>query len=268
MTDLVNYIQEAFNNAGNGDEFYTRLVDIEKELSKFNLKGKIVYCNCDDPEFSKFWEYFYTNFKKLGLKHLIATYYDDKPLRYDYDGKEVVKTPIETGDFTKNGKVMDECDIVVTNPPFSNSYPEKLIEMCSQHKKDVIFVCSNNLLTKKDGFAAYKDGKINVDDNEIGKFDGPNAKTHVTCYWYTSLPLNKPKYSNFKEWDETKYPKYDNYDAVECGNINDIPDYDGNIGVPTSFAKRLNRDQFEIIELMRPKLNGKSKFARMMIKRK
>ena len=47
------------------DEFYTQLSDIEKELSHYkeHLKGKIVYCNCDDPTFSNFWKYFHTNFE-------------------------------------------------------------------------------------------------------------------------------------------------------------------------------------------------------------
>ena len=38
------------------DEFYTMLTDVEKELKhyKSQFEGKIVYCNCDDPEESNF----------------------------------------------------------------------------------------------------------------------------------------------------------------------------------------------------------------------
>ncbi|QZE12449.1 adenine-specific methyltransferase EcoRI family protein [Mycoplasma sp. Ms02] len=59
------------------DEFYTQMHDIESELSYYQDKfqGKVVYYNCDDPQKSNFFKYFYTNFSKLKLKKLIATSY-------------------------------------------------------------------------------------------------------------------------------------------------------------------------------------------------
>lgn len=64
------------------DEFYTQIEDIEKELKhhKSQLKGKVVFCNCDDPYESNFFKYFATNFKHLGLKKLIATSYTESPI--------------------------------------------------------------------------------------------------------------------------------------------------------------------------------------------
>ena len=61
------------------DEFYTQLGDIENELKHYeeHLKDKVVYINCDDPSFSKFWTYFKDNFDRLELKKVIATYYDE-----------------------------------------------------------------------------------------------------------------------------------------------------------------------------------------------
>ena len=51
------------------DEFYTQLTDIEKELVHYKdfLRGKIVFCNCDDPKWSNFWRYFHLNFSHIGL---------------------------------------------------------------------------------------------------------------------------------------------------------------------------------------------------------
>lgn len=48
------------------DEFYTQLSDIEKELKHYrkHFKGKVVYCNCDDPRVSNFFHYFSYNFEK------------------------------------------------------------------------------------------------------------------------------------------------------------------------------------------------------------
>ena len=63
------------------DEFYTQLVDIEKELMHYTDKfeGKVVFCNCDDPYESNFFKYFAMNFNFLKLKKLICTCYDGSP---------------------------------------------------------------------------------------------------------------------------------------------------------------------------------------------
>lgn len=72
------------NQAGKAkmDEFYTQLVDIERELTHYQkqFRGKVVYCNCDDPFESNFFRYFATNFNALKLKKLIATSYVKSPI--------------------------------------------------------------------------------------------------------------------------------------------------------------------------------------------
>jgi hypothetical protein len=64
------------------DEFYTQLVDIEKELKHYKeqFQGKVVYCNCDDPFESNFFKYFASNFNAFGLKRLIAISYKPSPI--------------------------------------------------------------------------------------------------------------------------------------------------------------------------------------------
>lgn len=64
------------------DEFYTSLVDIEKELKYYKDKfcDKVVFCNCDDPYESNFFKYFALNFNTLHLKKLICTCYDGSPI--------------------------------------------------------------------------------------------------------------------------------------------------------------------------------------------
>ncbi|MGI6495398.1 MAG: adenine-specific methyltransferase EcoRI family protein [Kiritimatiellia bacterium] len=72
--------------AAKQDEFYTQYIDIQKEVEAYlefdpdTFRGKVVYCNCDDPFESNFFKYFATNFNKLGLKKLIATSYDGSPI--------------------------------------------------------------------------------------------------------------------------------------------------------------------------------------------
>lgn len=72
--------------AAKKDEFYTQYVDIQKEVEAYlefdedTFRGKVVYCNCDDPFESNFFRYFAANFNKLGLKRLISTSYDGSPI--------------------------------------------------------------------------------------------------------------------------------------------------------------------------------------------
>lgn len=61
------------------DEFYTRYVDIQKEVEAYlefdqeTFRDKVVYCNCDDPFESNFFKYFAANFNRLGLRKLVTT---------------------------------------------------------------------------------------------------------------------------------------------------------------------------------------------------
>lgn len=69
-------------SAAKKDEFYTQLIDIEKELKHYKnqFRGKVVYCNCDDPFESNFFKYFAAKFNELGLKKLITTSYVKSPI--------------------------------------------------------------------------------------------------------------------------------------------------------------------------------------------
>ncbi len=68
------------------DEFYTQYIDIQKEVEAYvefdpdTFRGKVVYCNCDDPFESNFFKYFAANFNKLGIKKLITASYDGSPI--------------------------------------------------------------------------------------------------------------------------------------------------------------------------------------------
>jgi len=64
------------------DEFYTQLEDIEREVHRYagQLKGKTIFCNCDDPYESNFFKYLAQSFNFLGLKKLVATCYIGSPI--------------------------------------------------------------------------------------------------------------------------------------------------------------------------------------------
>ena len=101
--------------------------------------------------------------------------------------------------------------------------------------------------------------------------------------WFTNLDY-KQRHDDlilFKRYSPEAYPKYDNYDAIEVSRVVDIPmDWDGAMGVPITFLNKHNPDQYEIIGMGRPliteltgkqsrfRINGKEKFARIVIRRK
>ena len=59
------------NNAkkAKDNEFFTLLKDVEKEVSQYDLKEKVIYCNCDDYRYSNFVKYFKDNFEELKIKN-------------------------------------------------------------------------------------------------------------------------------------------------------------------------------------------------------
>lgn len=272
------------------DEFYTQLSDIEKELSHYkeHLKGKIVYCNCDDPTFSNFWKYFHTNFGLLKLKKLISTHYSKESTSYkmeysggnDLDCSIGLKIPlIGDGDFRSQEciEVLKQSDVVVTNPPFSlfSDYVAQLI------KYDKKFIIIGNMLsiTYKDIFPFVKNNEVRLGYHRLREFiqkDGEVKEIHV-ARWFTNFSISKKQeHLNLTEiYTPEKYPKYDNYDAININKTSEIPkDYFGVMGVPVSFLDKYSPDQFEIIGCSSTRLvkhltlSGKEPFKRIIIKRK
>lgn len=275
------------------DEFYTQLSDIEKELKHYkeHFKDKVVFCNCDDPEWSNFWKYFSINFKHLGLKKLIATHYKKDQKSYKLEmidqGKDFLKIDLEgDGDFRSNEciELLKEADIVVTNPPFSLF--REYIQQLNKHDKQFLVIGNNNSISYNEIFKLIKENKLwlGISPRSMD-FVLPNGiKKNVNACWYTNLIHKKrnEKIVLFKTYknNETSFPKYDNYEAIEIGETKNIPiDYEGVMGVPITFMDKYNPEQFEIIGKMSttsideynfgyPYINGKKKFARILIKNK
>lgn len=258
------------------DEFYTQLTDIEKELVHYKeqLRGKVVFCNCDDPTWSNFWRYFHLNFAHIGLKKLIATHFDpEKPtykLEYeggnDTDVEAGVKTELsQNGDFRSPEciELLRECDVVVTNPPFSlfREYVAQLME----YGKKFIIIGNKNSITYKEFFPFLKDNKVWIGYGSPCEFRLPDGtvtkQVNGLGRWFTNLDIKKRheplilfrRYSD----DPSKYPRYDNYCAINVDKVSDIPeDYEGVMGVPIMFLDKYCPEQFEILELSRYLSNG------------
>jgi hypothetical protein len=276
-------------NRAKNDEFYTQLSDIEKELGNYkkHFKNKVVFCNCDDPEESHFWNYFALKFKHLGLKKLVSTHYEKEKPSYkleiikdvNKDGKinklDTITTPLkQNGDFRSPEciEILKKADIVVTNPPFSlfREYVAQLFE----HNKKFIIIGNQNAITYKEIFKFIKNNKmwlgqsIHSGDREFrvpahyvihsaSKRIDKNGIQYVRVNgvrWFTNLDYkerheNLIPYKTYKG-NENEYPKYENYNAININKTKDIPlDYKGAMGVPITFLDKYNPEQFKIIGL-------------------
>lgn len=294
---MANTSLHAAKDAKN-DEFYTRIEDINEEMNNYEdkFRGKVVFCNCDDPKWSNFWKYFHLNFEYLGLKKLITTHYESDDVQSykieytggnDEDFEDGVITPLtQNGDFRSPEclALLDEADIVVTNPPFSlfREYINVLVE----YNKQFLIIGSFNNITYKDVFPLIKDGKVWLGCRSLSRdmyFDVPDERKEwlvankkegsaykivngvvmgrlASACWFTNIDHKNRhdfvdttyRYSKKEELYPDLYPKYDEYNAININKMAEIPmDYDGIMGVPVTFLGRFNPEQFEIIGLDR-----------------
>lgn len=209
--------------ANKNDEFYTKLEDIENELAHYTdfFKDKVVYCNCDSPDHSNFWKYFYDNFQPLGLKRLISTYLDNtQSFKTEYDGESMIKTPlIGNGDFSSDEcvEILKECDVVVTNPPFS--LWRQFIHLLILYNKKFLAIGNKTAIIYRELFYKVKENKVwfgYTIPKEFITSDGITKKVSGICRWFTNIEP-RPTIEDVKliEFDQSKHRRYSNYMAVK-----------------------------------------------------
>lgn len=317
------------------DEFYTPFETVEKEIAHYTrqFNGKTVLCNCDNPYLSNFSKFFILNFNFLKLKRLICTsicpsHFEQTDLFSPHnlpskglvldinnvDDSKInkrsfpeflistnsVKELNGNGDFRSNEciRYLKECDIVVTNPPFSLF--KEMVTTIMKYKKKFLIIGNQNALTYKEIFpliqknivwTGYQFGemKFRVPADSAPRSTrywvdekGQKWRSLGNAMWLTNLD-NKRRHQNLlltKKFDPNIHPKYDNFNAIHVRNITEIPfDYNGIMGVPITIINRYNSEQFEIIgeanhgsdnqyDIFKPILNGKETFKRILIRNK
>lgn len=267
------------------DEFYTRMIDIQEECDNYldHFKGKVIYCNCDTEQ-SNFVKYF----------------------RY-LKNRGMIKDIIHTGglgglDFRSRQSVelLEQADIVISNPPFSLF--RQYITQIFDYNKDFLILGPMSAFSYKEVFEHIKNNKMWNGTRALGgalsmMFDVPNqkdliesgkshvfnngvAQAQISATWFTNLKHNKQKplvFTKTYAGNESDYPKYDNYDAINIDRKTRIPsDYYGVMGLPITFLDRYNPEQFVILGLDKDlttdgkgcRIQGKSLYTRVFVKRK
>ena len=162
--------------------------------------------------------------------------------------------------------LLDEADIIVTNPPFSLF--REYVSVLVNHNKQFIIIGSQNAITYKEIFSLLMQNRM-----WLGYGSGDMAFTVPADYepretrywqdetgqkwrsmgnicWYTNLDIKKrhEELIPVKRYDPVLYPKYDNFDAIEVSKTADIPcDYPGIMGVPITFMDKYCPEQFVIL---------------------
>ena len=219
---------------------------------KKHFKNKIVFCNCDDPEWSNFWKNFHLNFEYLGLKKLITTHYDASEPTYmmEYEGGNDADTSVgkitplkQNGDFRSPEciELLKSADIVVTNPPFSlfREYIGQLME----YKKKFVIIGNMNAITYKEIFPLIQNNQLwlgngfkagnayfKIPDSAVssyakGVYDETTGLVKFrNCTWFTNLDIAKrhEPIDLVEKYSADKYPKYDNYDGINVDKTLDI----------------------------------------------
>lgn len=280
------------------DEFYTRLEDIESELRIYgrkceHFKDKVILCPCDESEHTNFYKHFMMNFEEYGLKKLICVgYRTNRPAEVHIVEKiddGIVEKNVQligNGDFRneETQKFFDECDVVVTNPPFSLF--REFVSLIMEKNKKFLIIGNKNAISCKEIFALIQQNKLWLGYTSPAKFIQPdsNEMKNMTglTRWFTNLEIPKREeifdtriefaHGDSKGW----YQKYDEYDAINVNETRHIPmDYGKVMGVPITFLDKYNPNQFELIGIdryveggngKRFHINGKEIYARLLIR--
>jgi len=238
------------------DEFYTGYNDIVNEIMHYpeQFKNKVVGCNCDDYRISNFVKVFHDYYHILGLAGLVATNYDngEGAYKYTYNGETETVTRLQgDGDFRKEEVrgIMADCDIIATNPPFSLF--RDFISLMTQSNTEVLAIGTKGAVGYNDIIGQFKGGTLSIGYETPNDFIQPNSdkKMNGLCRWFTSLNTKRQVSLRMtKKYDPQRYPKYDNFDAINVDRVADIPrDYYGVMGVPSTFMDYFNDKQFEIV---------------------
>lgn len=277
-------IKAQFQREVNCDEFYTPYYIIAEEVQQISafFDGKVVYNNCDDGAMSNFYKYFKDNFNVLKLKKLVATGFDEDGVghKFEFDGVNEMVSECD-GDFMSNEGIMQQCDCVVTNPPFSK-YTDfmKMLERNSKY-----FVIVGSPIKMQGLIDMMREGKLSFGRSRykftLTRCDGLVAQQ---CIWLSNvLPDQKPKYqrkltAKFADIPHTFFDgTFEGEKVLYVKKSKDIPcDYAGFIGVPVTFGL-YDLSDFGVYGMTTEpaarrqtgiKVDGKQVFIRIIVKRK
>ena len=221
---------ELFNNGGT-----VKLLDIFKTKERIEKDLNLIRCN--------FVKFLVSHAESYGINSISVSGYNP-----------------ETGEGVRFQDIdYAKYDLIITNPPFSLFI--EFIDTMFKYKKQFLIIGPLTALSYRDVFKHIKDNELwlgyakqligfSRPDGSVLLSKNPEGSIPRACKWYTNLDVSyrHDKMILTKKYEPEMFPKYCNYNAIDVNKTIDIPyDYEGEIGVPTTFLAKYNPNQFEIV---------------------
>ena len=123
----------------------------------------------------------------------------------------------------------------------------------------------------------FVEDKIQYGYNSVNKYE---EGITAPGWWFSNMIDRRPDYFKFKRnYVEGDFKRFDERpDIINIDKKEDIPDYDGLMGVPVSAVRFLNRREWNILgvahrgvvkgDLFTPYVDGEFKFTKWIIRRR
>ena len=146
------------------------------------------------------------------------------------------------------------------------------LSMLVKYQKQFLIIGNILAVTHKTVYPLFLADKLWLGVSPRGMlFDGPLEPTigMGNVVWYTNLDHGHrlPPIELTERYCPDRYPAYDNFAAIDVSRVKDIPlDYDGVIGVPINYISKHCPEQFELLGVVKPVIDGQEIFTRVLIR--
>lgn len=257
------------------DELYTTRELAERMITTASpmLAGRKIYCPCDDFRSSEIVKALRERFNELRLEQLIASSYSPATLFTEEGGRVYVQTregerveERSTNCFGSDAwTYYRDSDVVVTNPPFSRL--REFVGMLAKKSVDYFLIAPLTYLGTLQAAELIMHGKMFAsEETRLVFFHSPSGGggKQVANIFISSRKLwkSRPSPSLLDDYDF-----YDGTDIAVATTCSALPNYDGFIGAPITFAEAMP----ELYKIVGCKHNlffrGRSVYARILIKK-
>ena len=257
------------------NEWYTSYETVDRLIQPLanNIYNKVIYCPCDYYAESNFVKYLIDNFDKLKLNKLIATNYANelsggKAYKFVKTKENELIVPLEgDGDFRSNEciELMEICDVVITNPPFS--LLREFLKLINIKNKEFILISPVTFFCTVLSCKMYNEERIYITEHDKSIDFG--GKT-VNCNFITSFP-QKDNDENYYTNEKVDYNFLKYYNAVNIDSLADLPKYwycPYIVAVPITYigSRYCNRQHWDVLRTVDGVFeNGKRGFRRILL---
>lgn len=262
-----NYQRHLCARVGNkNDELYTQYKTVEVELRHHDFSGLRIYCPCDNYQKSNFVKYFIDNFQNIGIISVESFDIDGNYFKYDGISSTIAHYDIGGYNTLISDNIKKNCDVIVTNPPFSNyrNFFEWVIDSRYLVICPITALCMGWCYKRGNWTTGYT-GRLS---SEFSKYVSPSGDlvSIPTCY-ITNMNVD---YYEIKLPSSIKPDSISYIDGTDIVNVNKLKNINWDAeylqAVPITILCHKQSRRFDILKIIKPYVNGKQIFQRVVIR--